>query len=63
MMYYPDVPALEPDELELLCHEYLEHNATQMCIRDRLASTRGAQSTRVRGVPLGGKLSAAPTAD
>ena len=23
-MYYPDVPALEPDELELLCHEYLE---------------------------------------
>ena len=28
MMYYPDVPALEPDELELLCHEYLEHNAT-----------------------------------
>jgi len=28
-----------------------------------LASTRGAQSTRVRGFPLGGKLSAAPTAD
>ena len=27
-MYYPDVPALEPDELNLLCNEYLEHNAT-----------------------------------
>ena len=27
-MYYPDVPALEPEELELLCHEYVEHNAT-----------------------------------
>ena len=28
-----------------------------------LASTRGAQSTRVRGFPLGGKLSAAPLTD
>ena len=27
-MYYPDVPALEPDELKMLCDEYTLHNAT-----------------------------------
>ena len=40
MMYYSGRPALEPDELELLCHEYLEitppltpHLADQMGVK------------------------------
>ena len=42
MMYYPDVPALEPDELELLCHEYMEHNATlDPHLADQMGVKRG----------------------
>ena len=25
-MYYPDVPALDPEDIELLCNEYIAHN-------------------------------------
>lgn len=42
-MYYPDVPALEPEELELLCHEYLEHNAhLDPALADRMGVKRGS---------------------
>ena len=44
-MYYPDVPALEPDELNLLCNEYLEHNAT---LDPHLADQMGRQHERVQ---------------
>lgn len=45
MMYYPDVPALEPDELELLCHEYLEHNATlDPHLADQMGVKRGLRN-------------------
>ena len=49
-MYYPDVPALEPDELNLLCNEYLEHNATlDPHLADQMGVKRGpAQSGRHR---------------
>ena len=41
-MYYPDVPALEPDELNLLCNEYLEHNATlDPHLADQMGVKRG----------------------
>ena len=41
-MYYPDVPALEPDELKMLCDEYTLHNATlDPHLADRLGVKRG----------------------
>ena len=49
MMYYPDVPALEPDELELLCHEYLEHNATlDPHLADQMGVKRGLRNLDVQ---------------
>ena len=60
MMYYPDVPALEPDELELLCHEYLEHNATldphladQMGVKRGLRNLEGGRHHRAHSGPPG----------
>ena len=51
MMYYPDVPALEPDELELLCHEYLEHNATlDPHLADQMGVKRGLRNADGTGV-------------
>ena len=44
-MYYPDVPALEPEELELLCHEYVEHNATlDPHLADQMGVKRGLRN-------------------
>ena len=41
-MYYPDVPALEPEEIQLLCGEYLAHNADlDPPEADRLGVKRG----------------------
>ena len=54
MMYYPDVPALEPDELELLCHEYLEHNATlDPHLADQMGVKRGLRNLDGTGVLAG----------
>ena len=53
-MYYPDVPALEPDELELLCHEYLEHNATlDPHLADQMGVKRGLRNLDGTGVLAG----------
>ena len=54
MMYYPDVSALEPDELELLCHEYLEHNATlDPHLADQMGVKRGLRNLDGTGVLAG----------
>ena len=54
MMYYPDVPALEPDELELLCHEYMEHNATlDPHLADQMGVKRGLRNLDGTGVLAG----------
>ena len=53
-MYYPDVPALEPDELELLCHEYLEHNAhLDPHLADQMGVKRGLRNLDGTGVLAG----------
>ena len=53
-MYYPDVPALEPEEMELLCHEYLEHNAhLDARLADRLGVKRGLRNLDGTGVLAG----------
>ena len=53
-MYYPDVPALEPDELELLCHEYLEHNAhLDPKLADQMGVKRGLRNLDGTGVLAG----------
>ena len=53
-MYYPDVPALEPEELELLCHEYLEHNAhLDPALADRMGVKRGLRNPDGTGVLAG----------
>ena len=53
-MYYPDVPALEPDELELLCHEYMEHNATlDPHLADQMGVKRGLRNLDGTGVLAG----------
>ena len=53
-MYYPDVPALEPDELELLCHEYVEHNATlDPHLADQMGVKRGLRNLDGTGVLAG----------
>ena len=54
MMFYPDVTALEPDELELLCHEYLEHNATLAPhLADQMGVKRGLRNLDGTGVLAG----------
>ena len=41
-MYYPDVPALDPEDIELLCNEYVAHNKhLDPHIADRLGVKRG----------------------
>ena len=53
-MYYPDVPALEPDELELLCHEYMEHNAhLDPKLADQMGVKRGLRNLDGTGVLAG----------
>ena len=53
-MYYPDVPALEPEELELLCHEYVEHNATlDPHLADQMGVKRGLRNPDGTGVLAG----------
>ena len=53
-MYYPDVPALEPDELNLLCNEYLEHNATlDPHLADQMGVKRGLRNPDGTGVLAG----------
>ena len=50
-MYYPDVPALEPDELNLLCNEYLDHNATlDPHLADQMGVKRGLRNLDGTGV-------------
>ncbi len=53
-MFYPDVPALEPDELELLCHEYLKNNQhLDYHVADRLGVKRGLRNPDGTGVLAG----------
>ena len=53
-MYYPDVPALEPDELNLLCNEYMEHNATlDPHLADQMGVKRGLRNADGTGVLIG----------
>ena len=53
-MYYPDVPALEPDELNLLCNEYMEHNATlDPHLADQMGVKRGLRNLDGTGVLAG----------
>lgn len=53
-MYYPDVPALEPEEIQLLCGEYLAHNAhLDPCKADRLGVKRGLRNPDGTGVLAG----------
>ena len=53
-MYYPDVPALEPDELKMLCDEYTMHNATlDPHLADRLGVKRGLRNPDGTGVLAG----------
>ena len=44
-MYYPDVPALDPEDIELLCNEYVAHNKhLDPHIADRLGVKRGLRN-------------------
>ena len=53
-MYYPDVPALEPEEIQLLCREYLAHNAhLDPKEADRLGVKRGLRNPDGTGVLAG----------
>jgi len=53
-MYYPDVPALEPEEIQLLCQEYLDHNAAlDPHMADRLGVKRGLRNPDGTGVLAG----------
>ena len=53
-MYYPDVPALEPEEIQLLCGEYLAHNAhLDPRKADRLGVKRGLRNPDGTGVLAG----------
>lgn len=53
-MYYPDVPALEPEEIQLLCGEYLAHNAhLDPREADRLGVKRGLRNPDGTGVLAG----------
>ena len=53
-MYYPDVPALEPEDIQLLCGEYLAHNAhLDPREADRLGVKRGLRNPDGTGVLAG----------
>lgn len=54
-MYYPDVQALEPEEIELLCKEYFDHNEKRMDSRfaDSLGVKRGLRNLDGTGVLAG----------
>ena len=53
-MYYPDVPALEPEDIQLLCNEYLSHNAhLDPHLADRLGVKRGLRNPDGTGVLAG----------
>lgn len=53
-MLYPDVPALEPDELELVCQEYLKNNKQlDYHVADRLGVKRGLRNPDGTGVLAG----------
>ena len=48
-MYYPDVPALDPEDIELLCNESIAHNKhLDPHIADRLGVKRSP--LRARGL-------------
>ena len=53
-MYYPDVPALDPEDIELLCNEYVAHNKhLDPHIADRLGVKRGLRNPDGTGVLAG----------
>ena len=53
-MYYPDVPALAPEDIELLCNEYIAHNKhLDPHIADRLGVKRGLRNPDGTGVLAG----------
>ena len=53
-MFYPDVPALEPEEIELLCSEYVAHNVhLDPREADRLGVKRGLRNADGTGVLAG----------
>ena len=53
-MYYPDVPALGPEDIELLCNEYIAHNKhLDPHIADRLGVKRGLRNPDGTGVLAG----------
>ena len=53
-MYYPDVPALEPEDIELLCNEYVAHNQhLDPHVADRLGVKRGLRNPDGTGVLAG----------
>ena len=53
-MYYPDVPALDPEDIELLCNEYIAHNKhLDPHIADRLGVKRGLRNPDGTGVLAG----------
>ena len=52
-MYYPDVPALEPDDLHILCDEYLKNNYIDPSVCDELGVKRGLRNADGTGVLAG----------
>ncbi|MGN0975575.1 MAG: citrate synthase [Gemmiger sp.] len=52
-MYYPDVATLEPEDLQLLCDEYLKNNYLDPHISERLGVKRGLRNPDGTGVLAG----------
>ena len=52
-MYYPAVAALEPDEIRLLCDEYLQNNYIDPSDCERLGVKRGLRNADGTGVLAG----------
>ena len=52
-MYYPDVPKLEPDDLKILCDEYLKNNYLDPEVCDQLGVKRGLRNADGTGVLAG----------
>ena len=52
-MYYPDVPALDPEDLKLLCDEYLRNNFIDPEISEQLGVKRGLRNADGTGVLAG----------
>lgn len=52
-MYYPDVAALEPEDLQLLCSEYLKNNYIDPEISEKLGVKRGLRNADGTGVLAG----------